>query len=29
MLEYKAKLVIEILARNTSVDCSMCGNKVF
>jgi putative transposase len=28
MLEYKAKLVIEVPPRNTSIDCSGCGNKV-
>jgi len=28
MLEYKAKLVIAVPARDTSVDCSRCGNKV-
>lgn len=28
MLRYKATQVIEILATNTSIDCSKCGNKV-
>ena len=27
-LEYKCKLLIEVSPRNTSVDCSRCGNKV-
>ena len=27
-LEYKCKMVIEVPARNTTVDCSRCGNKV-
>jgi len=28
ILEYKAKMVIEVEAANTSIDCSRCGNKV-
>ncbi len=28
MLEYKAKIVIEVNPAYTSVDCSRCGNKV-
>jgi putative transposase len=27
-LEYKCKLLIKVPARNTSIDCSRCGNKV-
>ena len=27
-LEYKCKLLIKVPARNTTVDCSRCGNKV-
>ncbi|PJB96758.1 MAG: transposase [Nitrosopumilales archaeon CG_4_9_14_0_8_um_filter_34_10] len=27
-LEYKCKMVIEVPARNTTIDCSRCGNKV-
>lgn len=27
-LEYKCKLVIKVPARNTTIDCSRCGNKV-
>jgi putative transposase len=27
-LEYKCKLLIKIPARNTTIDCSRCGNKV-
>ena len=27
-LEYKCKLLIEVPARNTTIDCSRCGNKV-
>lgn len=27
-LEYKCKLLVEVPARNTTVDCSRCGNKV-
>ncbi len=28
MIEYKAKVMVEVDARNTTIDCSMCGNKV-
>jgi putative transposase len=28
MLEYKAKMVIEVESAHTSIDCSRCGNKV-
>jgi putative transposase len=28
MLGYKAKMVVEVDPKNTSVDCSACGNKV-
>lgn len=27
-LEYKCKLFVEVSARNTTIDCSRCGNKV-
>jgi putative transposase len=27
-LEYKCKLLVEVPARNTTIDCSRCGNKV-
>jgi putative transposase len=27
-LEYKCKLLVEVPSRNTTVDCSRCGNKV-
>ena len=27
-LEYKCKMVIEVSARNTTINCSRCGNKV-
>jgi len=27
-LEYKCKMVIKVSARNTTIDCSRCGNKV-
>lgn len=27
-LEYKCKLLIEVSAKNTTIDCSRCGNKV-
>ena len=27
-LEYKCKMLVEVPARNTTVDCSRCGNKV-
>lgn len=28
MLDYKCKLVVEVSARNTTIDCSRCGNPV-
>ena len=27
-LEYKCKLLVEVPARNTTINCSRCGNKV-
>ncbi|AFU57069.1 MAG: transposase [Nitrososphaera sp.] len=27
-LKYKAKMVLEVNPKNTSIDCSKCGNKV-
>ena len=27
-LEYKCKILVEVPARNTTVDCSRCGNAV-
>ena len=27
-LEYKCKLFVEVSSRNTTIDCSRCGNKV-
>ncbi|HEX5457574.1 MAG TPA: RNA-guided endonuclease TnpB family protein [Candidatus Nitrosotalea sp.] len=28
MLEYKCKMIVEVSARNTTIDCSRCGNAV-
>ncbi|WP_246281986.1 transposase [Nitrosopumilus ureiphilus] len=27
-LEYKCKMLVEVPSRNTTIDCSRCGNKV-